>query len=192
MEVQLSAGEQWYVIRTVSGQERKVKKHIELERDRLNWQDKIPQILIPIEKVFEVRNGKKISRERIYLPGYIIMCAHIQGEVLQMIKDIPGVIGFLGSEKRGKRSDQNPPIPLRKSEIDALLGHVEEFSRREEIPENPYTVGEQVKVMDGPFKDFDGIVEKVLEDKRKLRVMVKFFGRDQPIELNFVQVEKIN
>lgn len=185
-------GEQWYVLRTVSGQERKIKKYIELERDRLNWQDKIPQILIPIEKVFDVRNGNKVSRERIYLPGYIIIQAHLQGEVLQMIKDIPGVIGFLGAEKRNKRSDQLPPIPLRKSEIDAILGHVEEFSRKEEVLENPYVAGEQVKVMDGPFKDFDGVVEKVLEDKRKLRVMVKFFGREQPIELSFFQVEKIN
>lgn len=177
-------GKQWYVVRAVSGQEKKVKQYIESEIDRLKLEDVVSQVLIPTEKVFEMRGGKKKIRERSFLPGYVLLEAELKGEVVQTIKDVPGVIGFLGTGK-GKE-----PVPLRKSEIDKILGKVDEMKDMGEIPEDPFTVGEPVKVMAGPFNGFSGTVEEIYEDKKKLKVMVKIFGRNTPVELNYFQVEK--
>jgi len=175
---------QWYVLRAISGQEKKVKQYLEAEIQRLKLQDAVAEIFIPTEKVYEIRNGKKKTREKSFLPGYLLIEADLQGEVVQAIKDVPGVIGFLGSE-RGQT-----PVPLRKSEINKILGKAEELNEMGESLENPYHVGEMVKVMDGPFNGFSGVVEEVMEDKKKLKVMVKIFGRNTPLELNYLQVEK--
>jgi transcriptional antiterminator NusG len=175
---------QWYVLRAISGQEKKVKQYLEAEIQRLKLQDAVAEIFIPTEKVYEIRNGKKKTREKSFLPGYLLIEADLQGEVVQVIKDVPGVIGFLGSE-RGQT-----PVPLRKSEINKILGKAEELNEMGESLENPYHVGEMVKVMDGPFNGFSGVVEEVMEDKKKLKVMVKIFGRNTPLELNYLQVEK--
>lgn len=186
---------QWYVVRSISGQEKKVKTYMESEIKRLRLGDYIAQILIPMEIVFEMRGGKKRTRERPLLPGYIFVemqtgtshdgrSAPVQPEIVAIIRDVPGVVGFLGDEK-GK-----VPVPMRKDEIDKILGKVDELKDAGEIMENPFSVAETVKVIDGPFNGFSGIVEEVQEDKKKLKVMVKIFGRNTPLELNFMQVER--
>ncbi len=178
----------WYVVRVVSGQERKVKSYLDNEIVRQKLEEAIPQVLIPSEKVYEMRNGKKRVRERNFFPGYVIISADIeQGEALHVVKNIPGVIGFLG-EHEG--AGEKVPVPLRQTEINRILGRVEQIDEFEETLETPFIVGETIKIMDGSFSGFTGTVEKVFEEKRKLSVMVKIFGRNTPVELNYVQVEK--
>ncbi len=176
----------WYVVRAIGGQENKVKTYIETEIARLGLSDYVDQVLVPKEKVIQVRNGKKLNKERVYFPGYIMVEANLAGEVPHVIKSVTGVIGFLGETKGGA------PVPLRKSEVNRMLGKVDELSVQNENIAIPYVVGETVKVIDGPFNGFDGTVEKVNEEKRKLEVMVKIFGRKTPLELSYMQVEKIS
>ncbi len=175
----------WYVVRAVSGQENKIKAYIEQERSRLNLEDFIEEVLVPTEKVIQIRNGKKVNKERVYFPGYIMVKAHLGGEIPHIIKSINGVIGFLGEVKGGD------PVPLRKSEVNRMLGKVDELSVKEDSVAIPFVNGETVKVIDGPFNGFNGTVEKVNEEKRKLEVMVKIFGRKTPLELSYMQVEKV-
>ncbi|HPE86670.1 MAG: transcription termination/antitermination factor NusG [Bacteroidia bacterium] len=172
----------WYVIRAISGKEKRVKLYIESEVARNNLHDYVSQILIPTEKVFQVRNGKKISKERNYFPGYVLVEAILIGEVAHIIKNTPDVLGFLGSK--------NEPEPLRPSEVNRILGKVDELSEQGEELNVPFIVGESVKVTDGPFNSFSGIIEEINEEKKKLKVMVKIFGRKTPLELGFMQVEK--
>lgn len=174
----------WYVIRAISGQEKKVKQYLDSEIQRLKMERFISQILIPTEKVFEMRNGKKKVRERSFLPGYILIEADLQPEIIQAIKDVPGVIGFLGGVKG------QAPEPIKKSEVNKILGKVDEVNEQGEMPETPFYVGEPVKVMDGPFNGFSGVIDEVMADKKKLKVIVKIFGRNTPVELNYLQVEK--
>ena len=176
---------QWYVVRAVSGQENKVKAYIEQEIGRLNLEDYIEEVLVPTEKVIQIRNGKKINKERVYFPGYIMVKAHLAGEVPHIIKSINGVIGFLGEVKGGD------PVPLRKDEVNRMLGKVDELAVKQDNIAIPFTIGETIKVIDGPFNGFNGTVEKVNEEKRKLEVMVKIFGRKTPLELSYMQVEKV-
>ena len=179
----------WYVVRVVSGQEKKAKTYLESEIARQKLQDYVPQILIPSEKVYEMRNGKKRVRERNFFPGYMIISADLShGEASHIITSIPGIIGFLGSNTAGGAS--KVPVPLRQSEINRILGKVDEVEEFDEKLDTPYIVGESVKVMDGPFSGFTGTVEEVFEERKKLNVMVKIFGRNTPVELNYMQVEK--
>ena len=175
----------WYVVRAVSGQENKVKNYIETEINRLGMADYISQVLVPTEKVVQVRDGKKITKDRVYFPGYVMVEANLTGEIPHIIKSITGVIGFLGETKGGDA------VPLRLSEVNRMLGKVDELSVKTDNVSIPFTVGETIKVTDGPFNGFNGTVEKVNEDKRKLEVMVKIFGRKTPLELSFMQVEKV-
>ncbi|MBF01186.1 MULTISPECIES: transcription termination/antitermination protein NusG [Flavobacterium] len=175
----------WYVVRAVSGQENKVKNYIETEINRVGMSDYISQVLVPTEKVVQVRDGKKISKDRVYFPGYVMIEANLTGEVPHIIKSITGVIGFLGETKGGDA------VPLRESEVNRMLGKVDELSVKTDNVSIPFTTGETVKVIDGPFNGFNGTVEKVNEEKRKLEVMVKIFGRKTPLELSFMQVEKV-
>ncbi|MHA3789680.1 transcription termination/antitermination protein NusG [Flavobacterium hauense] len=175
----------WYVVRAVSGQENKVKNYIETEINRLGMADYISQVLVPTEKVVQVRDGKKISKDRVYFPGYVMIEANLTGEIPHIIKSITGVIGFLGETKGGDA------VPLRLSEVNRMLGKVDELSVKTDNVSIPFTVGETIKVIDGPFNGFNGSVEKVNEEKRKLEVMVKIFGRKTPLELSFMQVEKV-
>ncbi len=178
----------WYMVRAVSGQERKAKDYLENEIDREDFSKFIPQVMIPSEKVYEMRNGKKRSRDRNMFPGYIMVQADLSnGEVSHLIKGIPGIIGFLG-QKAGQAS--TPPVSLRQAEVDRILGKVEEIDDFDEQLDTPYIVGETIKVMDGPFSGFTGIIEEVFEERRKLNVMVKIFGRNTPVELSYMQVEK--
>jgi len=178
------SGKKWYVVRAVSGQENKVKAYVENEMVRLGLADFIGQLLVPTEKVFQIRNGKKVSKERNFYPGYIMMETALTGEVVHAVKNVPGVIGFLGEVKGGD------PVPLRLSEVNRMLGKVDELAETEEQFNVPFIIGETVKVIDGPFNGFNGTIEKILEEKRKLEVMVKIFGRRTPLELSFMQVEK--
>lgn len=175
----------WYVVRAVSGQENKVKEYIEREITHNNLEDYIDQVLVPTEKVIQIRNGKKVNKERVYFPGYVMVQANLGGEIPHIIKSINGVIGFLGETKGGD------PVPLRKSEVNRMLGKVDELSVRADNVAIPFTIGETIKVIDGPFNGFNGTVEKINEEKRKLEVMVKIFGRKTPLELSYMQVEKV-
>jgi transcriptional antiterminator NusG len=175
----------WYVVRAVSGQENKVKAYIETEINRLGMSDYISQVLVPTEKVVTVRDGKKIAKDKVYFPGYVMIEANLVGEIPHIIKSITSVIGFLGEVKGGD------PVPLRNSEVNRMLGKVDELAVNVDNQNIPYTIGETIKVVDGPFNGFNGTIEKINEDKRKLEVMVKIFGRKTPLELAFVQVEKV-
>ena len=174
----------WYVVRAISGQEKKVKDLIELEIGRAGLQRHVGQILIPTEKVFQIRNGKKVSKERNFFPGYVLIEAELVGEVPHIIKGVTNVIGFLGAEKKGD------PIPLRTSEVNRILGKVDELAESDAEFNIPYIVGESVKVIDGPFNNFTGVIEEINQEKKKLKVMVKIFGRKTPLELGYMQVEK--
>lgn len=172
----------WYVIRAISGNEKKVKLYLENEISRLGLTDYVSQVLIPTEKIYQVRKGKKVSKERNYLPGYVLIEALLTGEIPHIIKNVPGVLGFLGS--------QGEPVPLRPAEVNRILGKVDELTEQGEEVSVPFIVGETVTVIDGPFNSFTGIIEEINEEKKKLKVMVKIFGRKTPLELGFMQVEK--
>jgi transcriptional antiterminator NusG len=172
----------WYVVRAISGSEKKAKQYLESEIKRLKLEDFISKVLIPYEKVYQVRNGKKISKERNLYPGYILIEATLVGEIPHIIKSIPNVIGFIGT--RGE------PNPLRMSEVNRILGKVDELAEQGEEVNIPYIIGESVTVIDGPFNSFSGVIEEINEEKKKLKVMVKIFGRKTPLELGFMQVEK--
>lgn len=174
----------WYVVRAIGGKEKKVKEYIENEISILNLQDYVSQVLIPTEKVYQLRKGKKISKERNFFPGYVLIEAALVGEIPHIIRNITNVIGFLGTEKGGD------PTPMRLSEVNRILGRVDEIAEKSEEISVPFFVGEPVKVIDGPFNSFSGVIEEVNEEKKKLKVMVKIFGRKTPLELSFMQVEK--
>jgi transcriptional antiterminator NusG len=175
----------WYVVRAVSGQENKVKAYIETEINRLGLADNISQVLVPTEKVVQIRDGKKIAKDKVYFPGYVMIEANLTGEIPHIIKSITSVIGFLGEVKGGD------PVPLRLSEVNRMLGKVDELSVNTDTQNIPFNIGETIKVVDGPFNGFNGTIEKINEEKRKLEVMVKIFGRKTPLELAFMQVEKV-
>ena len=179
------AEKKWYVIRVVTGQEVKIKDYIMTEVSRVSLDKQIEEMLVPTEKVVQIRQGKKISKEKPYFPGYIMMKADISGEILHVIKSVSNVLGFLGETKGGE------PIPLRKSEVNRMLGKVDELAISGEQINIPFTIGESVKVIDGPFNGFTGSIDNVNEEKRKLEVMVKIFGRKTPLELSYMQVEKL-
>jgi len=180
-----TSDKRWYVVRAVSGQEAKIKDYIMSEVTRFGYDHLVEDILVPTEKVIQIRNGKKINKERIYFPGYIMVKANLSGELPHIIKSVTNVIGFLGETKGGD------PVPLRETEVNRMLGKVDELALATEHISIPFTVGENVKVIDGPFNGFTGTIEKVNEEKRKLEVMVKIFGRKTPLELSYMQVEKI-
>ena len=172
----------WYVIRAISGKEKKVKELLELEIDRHKLNDYVEQVLIPTQKIYQIRNGKKISKEKNYFPGYVLINAALIGEVEHVIKSMTNVIGFLGATKGGD------PLPMRQVEVNRILGKVDELSVSDEEMDIPYVVGESVKVIDGPFNNFNGIIEEINEEKKKLTVMVKIFGRKTPLELSLIHI----
>ncbi|MGC4020684.1 MAG: transcription termination/antitermination protein NusG [Cyclobacteriaceae bacterium] len=182
----------WYVLRVISGQEKKIKSYLETEIERSKLQEFIPQVLIPSEKVYEMRNGKKSVRERNFFPGYVLVSADLShGEAYHKVNNIPGVIGFLGC-KRIKRYKQRSSC-IKTSQ--RLTESSVKWMRLTSLKKNwklHFIKGESVKVMDGPFSGFTGSVEEIFEDKKKLNVMVKIFGRNTPVELNYMQVEKLD
>ena len=175
----------WYVLRVMGGKENKTVSFIQKEIDRLNLDEFISQVLVPKEKVYQIRNGKKVSKERNFFPGYILIEANLVGEVPHILKRVTNVLGFLGATKGGL------PVPMRKTEINRILGRVDEMAITNENLSIPFVVGEIVKVIDGPFNSFNAEIEAIDEQKKKLKLMVKIFGRKTPLELNFMQIEKI-
>ena len=175
-------GMKWYVLRAISGKEAKVKEYLDVDIKNSGLSDFVSQVLIPTEKVYQVRNGKKIVKERSYLPGYVLVEAALVGEVAHHLRNTPNVIGFLGG--------MDKPVPLRQSEVNRILGTVDELQDAGEEINIPYIVGETVKVNYGPFSGFNGVIEEINNEKKKLKVMVKIFGRKTPLELGFMQVEK--
>ncbi|MFI3288979.1 MAG: transcription termination/antitermination protein NusG [Rikenellaceae bacterium] len=179
---------QWYVVRAIGGKENKVKESIEVEIRHQNLQDYISQVLIPTEKVYTIRNGKKYSKDKVSYPGYVLIEAAFTGHIPTIIRNIPNVLGFLGDTKEDSR--QMKATPLRTDEVARILGRVDEMLVQEAENETPFFVGETVKVTDGPFSSFQGIIEVVDDERKKLTVSVKIFGRKTPMELGFTQVEK--
>lgn len=182
-ETQQQQDFKWYVVKALSGQEKKVKQFIEAELEREKLQDYVKQILIPMEKVVQLKKGKKVTKERNFYPGYILVEAVLNAEVENCVKNVNGVVSFLGN--------QTEAIPLRETEVNRILGKVDQAQEdAEENVEVPYRVGESVVVIDGPFNGFSGVIEEINEEKKKLKVIVKIFGRRTPVELNYMQVEK--
>ena len=173
----------WYVLRAVSGKEAKVKEYLEalMKHDPV-LEANVGQILLPTEKYAQLRNGKRVVKEKLFLPGYVLVEANLQGEVAHTLRFTPNVLGFLGG--------LDNPSPVRQADINRILGTAEETAIRTEEISIPFSIDEAVKVTDGPFSGFSGIIEEVNADKRKLKVMVKIFGRKTPLELGFMQVVK--
>jgi len=176
------ADKKWYVLRAVSGKENKVKEYLEAEMKKTDLGKYISQVLIPTEKTYIIRNGKKVLREKPYLPGYILIEAALVGEVIHELKNINYVAGFLPNTTN--------PQPLKPSELNRILGTMDELEEQDGEMDVQYIVGESVKVTNGPFSGFSGIVEEVNNEKKKLKVMVKIFGRKTPLELTYMQVDK--
>ena len=171
----------WYVLKAVSGKELKVKEYIEAEQKHNELLARnVSQVLIPLEKHASVRNGKRSVKEKVSLPGYVFIQADLSGDIASLIRFMPNVLGFLGGTDH--------PIPVKQNEINRMLGMAEETAIVEET-DIPYEVNETVKVTDGPFSGFSGIIEEINTEKHKLKVMVKIFGRKTPLELGFMQVE---
>ncbi len=179
---------EWYVVRAVGGKENKVKEYIEAEVRHNHLEDYIAQVLIPTEKIYTIRNGKKVSKEKVSYPGYVLIEAALVGQIPIIIRNTPNVLGFLGDTKEDSR--QMKATPLRPQEVSRILGHVDLMNEMEEENEVPFFVGEVVKVTDGPFSSFQGTIESVDEERKKLTVSVKIFGRKTPMELSYTQVEK--
>lgn len=176
----------WYVLRVISGKERKVKEYLDVEIKRSGWGKIVTQVLCPVEKVFKVVAGKRVLREKILYPGYILIessAGRLPDNIIQTIKNVTGVIHFLGKEN---------PDALRKSEVNKMFGKMDEMADNGVSIAEPFIVGETVKIIDGPFNDFNGTIEEVNEDRKKVKVIVKIFGRANPVELNFLQVEKVS
>ncbi len=173
----------WYVLRAVSGKEAKVKEYLEalMKHDKV-LEANVGQILLPTEKYAQLRNGKRVVKEKLFLPGYVLVEANLQGEVAHTLRFTPNVLGFLGG--------LDNPSPVRQADINRILGTAEETAIRTEDVMVPFSVDESVKVTDGPFSGFSGIIEEVNAEKHKLKVNVKIFGRKTPLELSFNQVEK--
>ncbi|MBN8683720.1 MAG: transcription termination/antitermination factor NusG [Chitinophagales bacterium] len=176
----------WYSLRVISGKEKKIQERILSEIERSGWKSFVFSVIVPTEKVYKIRNGKKVMQERNLLPGYILIEAHsgrLNGDVAKEISDIPNVIHFLGKET---------PIPMTQVEANRLLGKVDESAESGEAMLEPFLIGETVKIIDGPFSEFVGDIQEVNEEKKKLKIIVKIFGRGTEVDLNFMQVEKIS
>lgn len=180
----------WYVLRVVSGKERKVKEYLDKEVNRSGWSETIKQVFLPMEKVYKVQNGKKVMREKNYFPGYVMIevsDGKLNDDMVQHISNISNVMHFLTDGKGAKGNI----ISLRKAEVNKMLGKVDEMNDQGIVMNEPFIVGETIKIIEGPFNDFNGVIEEVIDEKKKLKVSVKIFGRSTPVELNYMQVEKL-
>jgi transcriptional antiterminator NusG len=175
----------WYVMRVISGQERKIREHLMLEISRSKMDDIISTVLVPTEKVYTIKNGKKTIKEKNLFPGYLYLEVdekRMSAEIVQQLRQVHGNLGFLGGKN---------PESLRLAEVKKLLGTVDEMLDSGETMAEPFIINEEVKIVDGPFNDFIGTIEEINSDKKKLKVTVKIFGRKTPVEVSFTQVEKI-
>ena len=181
----------WYVLRVVSGKEKKIKEYLDKDIVRNGWVNVIKQIFLPMEKVYKVQNGKKVMREKNYFPGYVmieVLDGKLNDDMVMHISNITNVMHFLTD---GKGSKGNI-ISLRKSEVNKMLGKVDEMNDMGGSISEPFILGETIKIIEGPFNDFNGVIEEVNEEKKKLKVTVKIFGRSTPVELSYMQVDKIS
>ena len=190
------SSKKWYVLRAAGGKEKKAKEYLEKEIERRGLQDLVSQVLVQTEKVYRIRDGKRVCTERLFYPGYVLIEAELTGELQHIIRnEVPHMSGFL-TEKRdvrrgdGKTQEEKLPIPIRQDEVDRILGKKDEMADTEAVTVVDYQVGDAVKITDGPFEGFDGTVEEIVEDRSKLKVMVMIFGRKTLLELNFTQVTK--
>ncbi len=175
----------WFVLRVIGGKERKIKEYLDKEIKRSGWDNVISQVLCPIEKVYKVQKGKKVMREKILFPGYMLIeskTGSLTGAMISDIRAVTGVIHFLGKEH---------PESLRKSEVNKMFGNLDDMADDDMQMLEPYIVGETIKIIDGPFNDFNGTIQEIDEDKKKIKAVVKIFGRDTPVELNYMQVQKV-
>ncbi len=171
----------WYVLRVIGGKEKKAKENIEAEVKRRNLEDLIGEAVVPVQKVYQQRNGKKVLKEHILYSGYVFVECTLTAEIQAVLSNVANVLGFLGEGK---------PQPMRPAEVSRMIGRVDEVADDTEEQPVPFLVGETVKVIDGSFSGFSGDIEEINEEKKKLSVMIKIFGRKTPLELNYYQVEK--
>lgn len=172
---------QWYIIHTYSGFENKVKQSLRQRADAYGMGDKIGEILVPTEEVVEIRDGKKINVKRKFFPGYVLVHMEMSDEAWHVVRSTPKVTGFVGGTQR--------PVPMTQDEVDRILNQVRQTPEKPK-PKLEFRVGETVKIIDGPFTNFNGNVEEVNEDRATLKVMVNIFGRSTPVELEFHQVKR--
>lgn len=182
----MDSNKKWFVLKVVSGQENKIKGYIDMEIVRSKWENAITTVLVPTEKVYKIKNGKKVIKDKTLYPGYLYIEVEekvFTSEMLATIRNISGVMNFLGG---------NQPQALRPVEVQKLLGKLDEVIGAGETMMEPFIINESVKIIDGPFNDFVGNIEEINEEKKKLKVVVKIFGRKQPVEVSFGQVDKIS
>lgn len=179
------------MLRVVSGKERSVKEYLDKDINRQGWADRIVQVFLPMDKVYKVQNGKKVMREKNFYPGYVFMevvDGKLNEDMIQHISNISNIMHFLTDGKGSK----GRIISLRKSEVNKMLGKMDEMSEQGISMSEPFIIGETIKIIDGAFNDFNGVIEEVNDEKKKLKVIVKIFGRSTPVELNYMQVEKLS
>ncbi|MDR0552714.1 MAG: transcription termination/antitermination protein NusG [Holosporales bacterium] len=171
----------WYIVHTYSGSENRVVQLIKEHAARKDCEDAFEELIVPTEEIVELKNGEMVSSNRKYLPGYVLAKMRLTDQTLNIVKNVPRVSGFLG--------DKGRPIPVSEIEVERILKQIQESA---EAPRNVVTfnVGDQIKVIDGPFASFNGFVEEIEEDKQKLKISVMVFGRPTPISLDYLQVEK--
>ena len=173
----------WYILQVYSGNEKKIEKELLAQAEKKGLKDNISKILIPSEEVIEMKKGKKVSSERKFFPGYMLIQMIMDDEIWHIVKALPKVYGFLGGKK-------GEPIPVSQNEIDSILDQMKDGLEKPK-PSVSFEIGEQVRVSDGPFSSFNGMVEEVDEEKARLKVSVSIFGRSTPVNLDYSQVEKI-
>ncbi len=172
---------QWYIVHAYTNFEKKVAASILEDAKDKGLENEFEEVLVPTEEVVEVRRGRKVNAERRYFPGYVLVKMNLTDQTYHLIKDTPKVAGFLGNGKK--------PLPVSQKEIDRILGHMDETVEKPR-PTITFEIGENVRVTDGPFQSFSGVVEEVDEDNARLKVAVSIFGRATPVELEYTQVEK--
>jgi transcriptional antiterminator NusG len=172
----------WYVVHTYSGHENKVRENIQKMINASSIREHFGQIVVPTEEVAEMKKGKKTITTRKFFPSYILIEMHMSDEAFHLVNDLPGVTGFVGTP--------SGPQPLTKPEVERILGRMDK-ERQTIIPEIPFTLGEHIRIKDGPFSDFTGVIDEINAERGKLRVLVSIFGRETPVELDFLQVENI-
>lgn len=181
--------QKWYVLKTISGQEKIVKEQLAIELERKGMGHYVNQILLPSEKVYEMRQGKKRMRDRHFFPSYIILHADLSdGRLIHLVKEMPGALGFLGARGWGSKTT---PIPLQEKEINRLLGKIKDIGEYGMDLEMPFVIGETIKIIDGPFTGFSGTVDSIQVERKKATIIVKVFERDTPIDLSYAQIEKV-
>jgi transcriptional antiterminator NusG len=171
----------WYVVHTYSGHENKVCAYIDSAKGNEGLDEKINQVVVPTEEVVEMKDGRKTTSQKKFLPSYVLVNMEMDKETLHFVTNVPGVTSFVGPGRR--------PQPLMDDEVQRILGQIDR-SQTTEVSEIPYGIGDRVKVTDGPFSDFIGLVDDINPEKSKIKVMVSIFGRNTPVELDVLQVEE--